>query len=434
MGNIIGIVGRPNVGKSTLFNRLVRRRDAIVESSSGVTRDRHYGHSNWNGKEFSVIDTGGYVEGSADIFEKAIREQVSIAMEEASVLIFVVDGRTGLTDLDKVVYNLLRKTDKKVFVTVNKIDSSKNYHEANEFYELGVDKVYPISAINGSGTGDLLDDLVIDFEDIEEETKLDIPKIAVIGRPNAGKSSLINLLIGENRNIVTPVPGTTRDTTNSLFQGFGQKFIFVDTAGLRKKTKVTENIEFYSALRSVRAIEESDVCIVMIDASRGFESQDNAVFSLAARNKKGIVIAVNKWDLIEKSSNTSITFKNTIYSKIAPLKDIPIIFTSITEKQRIVKLLETTTEVYENRQRKISASLLNKDILPHIKENPPPIYKGKTIRIKYISQLPTYYPAFAVFCNLPQYVKDPYKRFVENKIRQHYNFQGAPIEIYFRKK
>lgn len=434
MGNIIGIVGRPNVGKSTLFNRLIRRREAIVESTSGVTRDRHYGRSDWNGKDFSVIDTGGYVEGSDDIFEKSIRQQVELAMDEADVLIFVVDGRDGLTDMDRDVFVLLRRTNKKVFLAVNKIDTSKNFYDASEFYELGVEQVYPISAINGSGTGDLLDDVVQELDEEVVEDDKDIPRIAVAGRPNAGKSSLINLLIGKDRNIVTPVPGTTRDALNSKYQGYGQEFIFVDTAGLRKKAKVNENIEFYSALRSVRAIEDSDVVIVMIDATRGFEGQDSAIFSLAARNQKGIVIAVNKWDLVEKSHNTSKEFQALIEKKIAPLRDIPIIFTSVVDKQRIVKLLETTKDVYENRKRKLSASQLNKHILPLLKDNPPPMYKGKAIRPKYISQLPTMFPAFAIFCNLPQYVKDPYKRFVENKIREKFDFSGAPIEIYFRKK
>lgn len=434
MSNIIGIVGRPNVGKSTLFNRLVRRRDAIVESTSGITRDRHYGKSDWNGKDFSVIDTGGYVHGSSDVFEKAIRQQVEIATEEADVLIFVVDGRSGLTDMDREVFNLLRRTNKSIFLVVNKIDTSKNYYDAGEFYEFGVDQIYPISAINGSGTGDLLDDVVKEFSDNKQGNDEDIPKIAVVGRPNAGKSSLINLLIGKDRNIVTPVPGTTRDATNSLYQGYGKKFIFVDTAGLRKKSKVNENIEFYSALRSVRAIEESDVCVIMVDAARGFEGQDNAIFSLAARNKKGIVIAVNKWDLVEKSHNTNKDYQKMIENKIAPLRDIPVIFTSVVEKQRIIKLLEVSLKVYENRKRKLSASQLNKVILPLIKDKPPPLYKGKTIRAKYISQLPTPFPSFAVFCNLPQYVKEPYKRFVENKIRENFDFQGSPIEIYFRKK
>ncbi|MFW6020439.1 MAG: ribosome biogenesis GTPase Der [Bacteroidales bacterium] len=434
MGNIIGIVGRPNVGKSTLFNRLVQKRDAIVESSSGVTRDRHYGQSDWNGKEFSVIDTGGYVEGSSDVFEKAIRRQVEIAMEEADAIIFVVDGRSGLTDMDRDVFNMLRRTDKKVFVAVNKIDTAKNFHDANEFYELGVDKLFPVSAINGGGTGDLLDDVVETFDEKPESDSSHLPAISVVGRPNAGKSSLINLLVGKDRNIVTPVPGTTRDTINSLYKGYGKEFLFVDTAGLRKKSKITDNIEFYSSLRAVRSIEESDVCILMVDATRGFEGQDSAIFSLVARNKKGIVIAVNKWDIMEKSTNSAKEFEKMVQQKIAPFRDIPIVFTSVVKKQRIVKLLETTMQVYENRKRKLSASQLNKDILPLIKDNPPPMYKGKMIRAKYISQLPKSFPAFAIFCNLPQYVKDPYKRFVENKIREHYNFKGAPIEIYFRKK
>lgn len=422
------------MGKSTLFNRLIHRREAIVESTSGVTRDRHYGRSDWNGKDFSVIDTGGYVKGSEDVFEEAIRRQVTLAMDEADVLVFVVDGRTGLTDMDRDVYNLLRRTDKPVFVVVNKIDTGKNFYDSAEFYELGVDKVYPISAINGGGTGDLLDDVVKHISESSNEEDPEIPKIAVVGRPNAGKSSLVNLLVGEERNIVTPVPGTTRDAINSHYKGYGKEFIFVDTAGLRKRSKVSESIEFYSTLRSVRAIEESDVCIVMVDATRGFEGQDSTIFSLAARNRKGIVIAVNKWDLVEKTHNTSKEFAEMIQKKIAPLRDIPVIFTSVVDKQRIVKLLETSMEVFENRKRKLAASQLNKIILPKLKDNPPPMYKGKAIRPKYISQLPVNYPAFAVFCNLPQYVKDPYKRFVENKIRENFQFHGSPIEIFFRKK
>ncbi|MFO8054331.1 MAG: ribosome biogenesis GTPase Der [Bacteroidales bacterium] len=434
MSNIVAIVGRPNVGKSTLFNRLIRRRDAIVESSSGVTRDRHYGHSDWNGKEFSVIDTGGYVEGSEDVFETAIRKQAGFAMEEADVLIFLADGRDGLTDMDREIFSLLRRTKKKVILAVNKIDSAKNFHDASEFYGLGVEQLFPISAISGSGTGDLLDEVTKHLGNTIPDEYEHLPKIAVIGRPNAGKSSLINLLTGKDRNIVTDIPGTTRDALNSLYQGYGQEFVFVDTAGLRKKSKITDNIEFYSVLRAVRAVEESDVCIVMADATRGFEGQDNAIFSLAERNRKGVVIAVNKWDLADKDHNTSKHTEQLIKRKIAPWKDVPIIFTSVVEKQRIVKLLEVTMHVYENRKRKLPASQLNKHILPKLTGNPPPMHKGKIINPKYISQLPTKFPAFAVFCNLPQYVKDPYKRFVENKIREQFDFQGAPMEIYFRKK
>ncbi len=434
MGNILAIVGRPNVGKSTLFNRLIRRRDAIVESTSGVTRDRHYGHSQWNGKEFSVIDTGGYVEGSEDIFESEIRKQVEVAMEEADVMVFVVDGRDGLTGMDQGVFNLLRRGDKKVLLAVNKIDSTGQVHDTSEFFQLGVSQVFPISAINGSGTGDLLDEVVNEMGEGKPEDGTELPRVAVVGRPNAGKSSLINLLTGKERNIVTPVPGTTRDTIHSKYQGYGREFMLVDTAGLRKKSKVTENVEFYSVIRAVRAIEDSDVCVLMTDATRGFEGQDNAIFSLVDRNRKGIVVVVNKWDLVDKPANATKKLEQSIREKTAPWKDIPIVFTSVVNKQRIVKLLETTMEVYENKNRKLSASKLNKLILPRLLENPPPIYKGKVIKPKYISQLPTKFPAFAVFCNRPQYVKDPYKRFVENQIRQHFNFHGAPMEIYFRKK
>lgn len=434
MSNILAIVGRPNVGKSTLFNRLIRRRDAIVESTSGVTRDRHYGHSVWNGKEFSVIDTGGYVEGSEDIFESEIRKQVEVAMEEADVLLFVVDGRDGLTGMDQSVFSLLRRWEKKVLLVVNKIDSSGQLHDTSEFYQLGVNQVFPISAINGSGTGELLDEAVKDMGEGIPGDESGLPRVAVVGRPNAGKSSLINLLTGKDRNIVTLVPGTTRDTIHTKYQGYGKEFMLLDTAGLRKKSKVTENVEFYSVIRAVRAIEDSDVCILMTDATRGFEGQDNAIFSLVQRNRKGVVIVVNKWDLVEKPANVTKKLEQNIRDKTAPWKDIPIVFTSVVNKQRIVKLLEITMNVHENMSRKLPASKLNKLILPRLQENPPPIYKGKVIKPKYISQLPTRFPAFAVFCNRPQYVKDPYKRFVENQIRQHFDFHGAPVEIYFRKK
>lgn len=434
MKNVIAIVGRPNVGKSTLFNRLIHKREAIVESTSGVTRDRHYGVSEWNGKEFSVIDTGGYVEGSNDVIEKAVRKQVEFALQEADILIFLVDGQVGLTDMDRDVYRLLRRSNKKVFVVVNKIDTGSNYYDAAEFYELGLDHMFPISAINGSGTGDLLDEAVKNMKDIELEDESEIPHLSVVGRPNAGKSSLINLLIGEERNIVTPSPVTTRNALNSKFKGFGKEFIFVDTAGLRKKNKVKENIEFFSSVRSVKAIEESDVSLLMVDAVRGFEAQDVNIFSLIVRNHKGIVIVVNKWDLVEKDNSRAERFRKAILEKTAPLRDVPVVFTSVPQKQRIVKLLDIAMEVYNNRRKKISTSELNRNILPVLKDNPPPIYKGKAIRPKYISQLPIAYPAFTVFCNLPQYVKEPYQRFVENKIREYYDFKGVPIEIYFRKK
>ena len=434
MGNILAIVGRPNVGKSTFFNRLVKSRQAIVEETSGVTRDRHYGRADWNGIEFSVIDTGGYVVGSDDIFEEEIRKQAMLAIDEADVIVFILDVKDGLTSLDEDVANVLRRTEKKVFIVANKVDNSDRIGDASEFYQIGMGEVYCVSAINGSGTGDLLDDVVKEFDNIADEDVPDLPKIAVVGRPNVGKSSLINALIGIDRNIVTPIAGTTRDTIYTKYNSFGFDFLFVDTAGLRKKSKVHENIEFYSVLRSVRAIENCDVCLLMIDAKNGFESQDQAIFHLAERNHKAIVIIVNKWDLIEKETNTSKEYEAVIREKLAPFTDVPIVFTSVVNKQRIHKALEVAQEVYNNRKLRIPTSELNEVMLPIFENQPPPSLKGKYIKIKYITQLPTQFPSIAVFCNLPQYVKDPYKRFVENKIRKLYNFSGVPLEIYFRKK
>ncbi len=435
MGNIVAIVGRPNVGKSTFFNRLVESRQAIVEHTSGVTRDRHYGKTDWNGIEFSVIDTGGYVVGSDDVFEEEIRKQVAFAINEADVIIFMVDVKEGLTGMDEDVANILRKSEKKVFLVVNKVDNNKRLIDANEFYQLGFDKIYCISSINGSGTGDLLDDVVKEFPESKKEEIPDLPKYAVIGRPNVGKSSLINALIGDERNIVTPVAGTTRDSIYTRYNSFGFDFVLVDTAGLRKKGKVYENIEFYSVMRSIRAIENSDVCFLLIDAHDGFEGQDLNIFHLAEKNKKGVIIIVNKWDLIEKTSNTHIEFENKIREKIAPFKDVPIIFTSVTNKQRIFKALEIAHQVYKNRSNRITTSKLNDILLPIIEATPPPAAsRGRYIRIKYITQLPTPFPAFVFFCNLPQDVKDSYKRFLENKIRENFDFTGVPIQIYFRKK
>lgn len=435
MGNIVAIVGRPNVGKSTFFNRLVESRQAIVEHTSGVTRDRHYGKTDWNGIEFSVIDTGGYVVGSDDVFEEEIRKQIAFAINEADVIIFMVDVKEGLTGMDEDVANLLRKSEKKVFLVVNKVDNNKRLIDANEFYQLGFDKIYCISSINGSGTGDLLDDVVKEFPETEKEEIPDLPKYAVIGRPNVGKSSLINALIGDERNIVTPVAGTTRDSIYTRYNSFGFDFVLVDTAGLRKKGKVYENIEFYSVMRSIRAIENSDVCFLLIDAKDGFEGQDLNIFHLVEKNRKGVVIVVNKWDLIEKTSNTHIEFENKIREKVAPFKDVPIVFTSVINKQRIFKALEIAHQVYKNRSNRITTSKLNDILLPIIEATPPPAAsRGRYIRIKYITQLPTPFPAFVFFCNLPQDVKDSYKRFLENKIRENFDFTGVPIQIYFRKK
>ncbi|RMG82688.1 MAG: ribosome biogenesis GTPase Der [Bacteroidetes bacterium] len=435
MGKIVAIVGRPNVGKSTLFNRLTGTKEAIVDATEGVTRDRHYGTCEWTGKQFTVIDTGGYITNSDDVFEKEIRSQVQIAIDEADVLIFMVDTQTGVTDLDEAIADILRRTGKKVLLVSNKVDDSSKLLNTAEFYALGLGEVYPISAISGSGTGELLDEIVKDFpEHTEEEQDSDIPRFAVIGKPNVGKSSLINTLTGQERNIVTPIAGTTRDAVDTHYTAYGFNFILVDTAGLRKKTKVHENLEFYSVLRTIRSIEKSDVCLLLIDATEGFTSQDMNIFHLAQKNNKGIVIVVNKWDLVDKETNTALIFENQIKEKIAPFTDVPVIFTSVTRKQRIFKALEKALEVYQNRTRKIKTSELNEVLLPIINQNPPPATKGKYIKIKYITQLPTHAPAFAFFCNLPQYIKEPYKRFLENKIRERWNFTGVPLRLFFRKK
>lgn len=434
MGNIVSLVGTPNVGKSTLFNRLTQSKEAIVDSIAGVTRDRNYGKSDWGGFEFSVIDTGGYVVGSDDIFEHEIRKQVSFAIEESDVILFLVDGREGLTPLDQDVAIMLRKNKKPFFLVVNKIDSSSNYYDYTEFYSLGFDNVFPISAISGSGTGDLLDEVVKHFK-VEEEQKEDqLPKITIVGKPNVGKSSIVNTFLGKEQQIVTPLAGTTRDSTYTRYNSFGFDFYLVDTAGLRKKGKVEENLEFYSVMRAVRAIENSDVCILMCDASTGFDAQDVNIFSLAARNRKGIVIVMNKWDLVEKETKTMKEYEEIIRQKIAPFKDVPIIFTSVLTKQRIFKVLETAVAVHNNRSRRISTSELNEKLLEIIQKTPPPVVKDKVVRIKYVTQLPTYFPAFAFFCNMPQYVRENYTRFLENRIRELWDFSGCPIEIYFRKK
>ena len=434
MGNILSLVGRPNVGKSTLFNRLTQTREAIVDSVSGVTRDRNYGKCDWNGFEFSVIDTGGYVVGSEDVFETEIRKQAALAIEESDVIVLLVDGREGLTPLDEEVAQILRRSKKPFYLAVNKIDSPSNYFDYTEFYALGIENIYPISAVSGSGTGDLLDEVVKHFSVQEDEGLDDLPKIAIVGKPNVGKSSIVNTFLGYERNIVTPIAGTTRDATYTRYTGFGFDFYLIDTAGLRKKKKVEEDLEFYSVMRTVRAIEKSDICIIMCDATDGFESQDMNIYSLAARNRKGIVLVVNKWDLIEKDHKTHKEYEDAILQKIAPFNDIPVIFTSVINKQRIFKVLESAIQAYKNRSRRISTSELNEVMLEIIKQNPPPVTKDKMIKIKYVTQLPTPFPAFAFFCNLPQYVRDSYKRFLENRIRERWDFKGVPMEIYFRQK
>lgn len=435
MSNIVAIVGRPNVGKSTLFNRLIGGRKAIVTDESGVTRDRNYGKSEWNGKEFSVIDTGGYVSNSDDIFEGEINKQVMLALDEADVVIFMVDAEVGLTDLDMNFAKLLRHVEKPVFLVANKTEQHDRIYDAQEFYRLGIDSnLYCVSSITGSGTGDLLDDVVKHFKNDTIEDTSGLPKITIVGRPNVGKSSTINALLGVDRNIVTDIAGTTRDTIHTRFNQFGYDFLLVDTAGLRKKTKVSEDVEFYSVMRSVRAIEDADVCMLIIDATRGIESQDMNIFHLIERNRKGVVILVNKWDLIEKNNKTTIEYEKYVRQQIAPFNDVEIVFTSALTKQRLLKALEAALKVYENRTQKLKTSELNTIMLEEIENYPPPATKGKFVKIKYVSQLPTHAPSFAFFCNLPQYVKEPYKRYLENKIREHWDFTGVPIQIFMRKK
>jgi len=437
VGNIVAIVGRPNVGKSTFFNRLIGERKAIMDDESGVTRDRHYGRSDWGGKFFTVIDTGGYVVGSDDVFEEAIREQVEIAVEECTVILFMVDIRAGVLDLDKEFAEVLRRHKKPVIMIANKADMPDMDVYAAEFYSLGMGDIFPISSQTGHGTGELLEEVIKYFPEAEVENPYEgIPRISIIGRPNAGKSSFINVLLGKDRNIVTDVAGTTRDSIDTHYKAYGKEFILTDTAGIRRKSKLRDqNIEFYSVLRSVKALEDSDICIVMIDATRGIEAQDVSIISLAERNKKGIVILVNKWDLIEnKETNTSEQFKKEIYERIKPIDYVPIIFVSCVTKQRIFQAIEKAIEVYEYRSTKISTSQLNDKMLPEIKFYPPPGTKGKTISIKYVTQLPLHSPTFAFFCNLPQYVTESYGRFLENKMREHFNFEGVPLQIFFRKK
>ena len=435
MSKIIAIVGRPNVGKSTIFNRLTESQNAIVKEVSGVTRDRIYGRGEWNGVPFSVIDTGGYVHGSEDIFEGEIRKQVKLAIEEANVILFVLDVTTGIVDLDETVAAMLRKSKKKVFIVANKVDSALRFGMSAEFWSLGLGEVYDISASNGSGTGELLDDLVKVFDKnapFVDDT--DTPRIAIVGKPNVGKSSFVNAITGQDRNIVTDISGTTRDAINTRYKAFGFDFILVDTAGIRKKAKVTEDIEYYSTLRAVRTIENSDVCILMIDATEGIQKQDLVIYYMIEKNHKGVVVLVNKWDLVEKDHMTMNEYEEKIREQLAPYNDVPIIFTSTVTKQRIHKALETAMEVYSNRIKKVSTSDLNDLLLPIIDATPPPSVKSKYVQIKYVTQLPTHAPAFAFFCNLPQYVAESYKRFLENKIRENFNFSGIPIRIFFRKK
>ncbi|PTX58768.1 GTP-binding protein [Kordia periserrulae] len=434
MSNIVAIVGRPNVGKSTLFNRMIKRREAIVDSVSGVTRDRHYGKSDWNGKEFSLIDTGGYVVGSDDIFEQEIDKQVELAIDEADAILFVVDVESGITGMDEEVANLLRRVNKPVLLVVNKVDAANRLHDATEFYSLGLGEYYPIASINGSGTGEMLDALIEALPEVEEKEEENLPRFAVVGRPNAGKSSLINALIGEERYIVTDIAGTTRDAIDTKYNRFGFEFNLVDTAGIRRKAKVKEDLEFYSVMRSIRAIEHSDVCLLVVDATRGFDSQVQNIFWLAEKNHKGVVILVNKWDLVEKDTSTVKEFEKHIRQQIEPFTDVPIVFISALTKQRIFKAIETAVQVYKNRSNRVPTSKLNDVMLPIIENMPPPAYKGKYIKIKYCTQLPTNYPQFAFYANLPQYIRDPYRRFVENKLREQFDFTGVPVQVYFRKK
>ncbi len=434
MGGIIAIVGRPNVGKSTFFNRMIQKREAIVDSLSGVTRDRHYGKSDWNGKVFTLIDTGGYFEGSDDIFQKEIDKQVNLAIEEADSIIFMVNVIDGVTGMDQNIAELLRRSHKPIFLAINKVDNPLRNQETPEFYTLGFKNLYSISSVNGSGTGELLDDLIQALPQKQELLEKSIPRFAVVGRPNAGKSSFINTLIGEDRYIVTEVAGTTRDSIDTMYNRFGFDFNLVDTAGIRRKSKVKENIEFYSVMRSIRSIENSDVCLLVVDGIRGFDGQVQNIFWLAHRNNKGVVILVNKWDLIEKSTDASKKFEAQIREAIAPFSDVPIVFISSITKQRIFKAIETAVKVYKNRSSRIATRTLNNIMLPIIEKTSPPSYKGKYVKIKFCTQLPRPYPQFVFFCNLPQYVKEPYRRFLENKVREHFDFEGVPIQIFFRKK
>ncbi len=434
--SLVAIVGRPNVGKSTLFNRLVGMRQAIVDDTAGVTRDRHYGRCEWCGREFSVVDTGGYTTNSDDVFESAIRSQVQIAIDEADLVLFMVEAATGITDYDAEIADILRRSKKPVVLCVNKVDSGEKMFDSYQFYSLGLGELYSISAANGSGTGDLLDAVVaaLPEETEQEDLHAGLPRIAIVGKPNVGKSSLTNALLGQERNIVTPVAGTTRDAIETYYNKFGHEFMLVDTAGIRRKTKVHEDLEFYSVMRSIRAIEHADICILMIDATTGMEAQDMNIFNLIVKNRKGCVVVVNKWDLFIKDSNTLRDYSESLKERLAPFNDIPVVFTSVVKMQRIQDVLDAATQVYANYSQKIPTARLNEALLPVIEETPPPAWKGKYVKVKYITQLPTSFPAFAFFCNLPQYIKDPYKRFLENQLRKHFNLTGCPVQIYCRQK
>ncbi|MCC7244599.1 MAG: ribosome biogenesis GTPase Der [Saprospiraceae bacterium] len=433
MGNVVAIVGRPNVGKSTFYNRLVGSRDAITDDFSGVTRDRKYGFCEWNGKRFTVVDTGGFVHGSDDLFESEIRKQVRVATNEATVILFMVDAQTGITDLDESIAKWLRRSNKSVFLVVNKVDTHRSMMEANEFWGLGFENTFFIASISGSGSGDLLDAVAEIVENIEPlETEL--PKFAIVGRPNVGKSSLINALLGEDRNIVTPIAGTTRDPIHSTYNKFGKEFILIDTAGIRKKTKVEEDLEFYSVMRAIRAVEESDVCILVIDAMQGLEAQDLNILSLAQKRHKGIVVLVNKWDLINKETNTARDYEAAIKKRMAPNDDVPVLFISVLEKQRIFQAIEAALEVYANRTRRIKTAELNEFVLEAVERVPPPSVHGRYPKFKYVTQLPTHYPSFAFFVNNPNWVRDSYKQYLENQLRKQYNFKGVTMEIYMRSK
>jgi len=433
---LVAIVGRPNVGKSTLFNRLVGMRQAIVDETAGVTRDRHYGKSEWCGREFSVVDTGGYTSNSDDVFEEEIRKQVVLAIEEADLVLFMVEAQTGITDYDSEIADLLRRSGKPVVLCCNKVDSGEKMYDVYEFYNLGLGEVWSISAANGGGTGDLLDEICRLFPEDkgDQDERPDLPHITIVGKPNVGKSSMTNALLGKERNIVTPVAGTTRDSIATLYNKFGYEFMLVDTAGMRKKSKVHEDLEFYSVMRAIRSIEHSDVCILMVDAQTGIEAQDLAIFNLIQKNRKACVVVVNKWDTIEKDNNTMKEYTEGIKARLAPFNDIPIVFTSVINKQRIMNVLDEAMHVYNNYSKKISTSMLCDEMLPEIENYPPPAWKGKYIKIKYVTQLPTKFPCFAFFCNLPQYIRDPYRRYIENRLREKFDFTGCPIQIYFRQK
>ncbi|MFN6117616.1 MAG: ribosome biogenesis GTPase Der [Flavobacteriales bacterium] len=434
MGNIVAIVGRPNVGKSTLFNRLIERKEAITDPTAGTTRDRHYGKAEWNGVVFSVIDTGGYVSGSDDVFEGEIRKQVNLAIEESDSILFMVDVQHGITAMDEAIAKMLRRAKKPVLLVANKVDEHARQYDSAEFYSLGLGEVFCIAAVSGAGTGELLDALVGGFSKPSEEAEPEIPRFAIVGKPNVGKSSLVNALLGRQQNIVTPVAGTTRDPINTRWNVFGHDVMLLDTAGIRKKSKVDEDIEFYSVLRSVRAIEDSDVCLLMVDAQEGVQQQDLHILSIIQKNGKGLVVVVNKWDLIEKETNTMKAFEADVKQRLEPFTDVPVIFISVLEKQRLIKTMELAVQVYEDRKRRIPTRKLNDELLPIIERQPPPMYKAKQVTIKFITQLPTYVPTFVFYCNLPQYIKPSYERFLENRLREHWRFTGVPIRLFFRKK